>query len=51
MKEIWSDMKARGNMNIMLCSSVMCEEKKERKYRAHYAAKVGSVLISHCGDN
>lgn len=21
MKAIWSDMKARGNMNIMLCSS------------------------------
>lgn len=31
MKEIWSDMKARGNMNITLCSSVMCDEEKERK--------------------
>lgn len=31
MKEIWSDMKVQGNMNITLCSSVMCEEEKERK--------------------
>lgn len=31
MKEIWSDMKAQGNMNIMLGSSVMCEGEKERK--------------------
>lgn len=23
MREIWSDMKAQGNMNIMLCGSVM----------------------------
>lgn len=29
--KIWSDSKARRNMNIMLCSSVMCEEEKERK--------------------
>lgn len=25
MREIWSDMKARANMNIMLCGSMMCE--------------------------
>lgn len=31
MREIWSDMKAQGNMNIMLCGSVMCEGEKERK--------------------
>lgn len=31
MKEIWSDTMAWGNMNIILCSSVMCEEEKERK--------------------
>lgn len=31
MREIWSNMKAEGNMNITLCDSVMWKGEKERK--------------------
>lgn len=31
MREIWSNKKAEGNMNITLCGSVMWKGQKERK--------------------
>lgn len=46
--EIWSDMKARGNMNI----TPWCgKERKKGNKEGAMQRKVGMVLISHCGDN